>query len=124
MPPFGADVVIWFLGADRDALTYASGPWGLPNGQSEVPPEGQAGPDVRVMSTPTFAIVLDERPGLKALRLVNRRTGDRVELDAVTNSITVQATTELKLQAVGNITIQALAITLNGRPVAASPEPI
>jgi hypothetical protein len=124
VPPVGANVVVWFLGGEVDAPTYAPGPWSRPDGQSEVPAEGQAGPDVRVMSTPTFAIVLDERPGAAALRLVNRRTGDKVELDAVTNSVTVQATTELKLQAVGTITMQALAITLNGRPVAPSPEPI
>jgi hypothetical protein len=124
IPPVGANVVVWFAGGDVDVPLYAAAAWPSPDGRSEVPPEGQAGPDVRVMSTPTFAIVLDERPGSEALRLVNRRTGDKVELDAVRNSVTVQATTELKLQAVGAITLQALAITLNGRPVAPSPEPI
>jgi hypothetical protein len=124
VPPVGANVVVWFLGGEVDVPTYAPGPWSRPDGLSEVPAEGQAGPDVRVMSTPTFAIVLDERPGSEALRLVNRRTGDKVEIDAVRNSVTVRATTELSLQAVGAITLQALAITLNGRPVAPSPEPI
>jgi len=122
VPPEGADCAVWFAGGDPDVPLYIAGPYGKPGGQSEVPLEGQAGPDVRVFSTPTFAIVLDEQA--PALRLVNRKTGDKVEFDPTTNTITVQATTELKLQAVGRIAIEALAVTINGRPVAASPEPI
>jgi len=124
VPPVGADVGVLFAGADPDCPAYLCGPWGKPAGRSEVPTEGQVGPDVRVLSTPTFAIVLDERNGGAALRIVNRRSGDIVELDATTNSISITATTELRLQATGRISIDALAVTINGRPVATSPEPI
>jgi uncharacterized protein involved in type VI secretion and phage assembly len=124
VPPVGADVVVWFAGGDLDVPLYAAGPWGKPGGQSEVPTEGQAGPDVRVMSTPGFAVVIDERPGQQALRLVDRKTGNKVELNAVTNSITIKATTALLLESIGSVTVRALAVTLNGRPVAPGSTPI
>jgi len=124
VPPVGADVGVLFFGADPDSPCWIAGPWGRPGGASEVPTEGRASPDIRVLSTPTFAVVLDERDGGAALRLVNRKTGDMVELNATTNSISITATTELRLQATGRISIDALAVTINGRPVATSPEAI
>jgi hypothetical protein len=124
VPPVGADVGVLFAQADPDAPFWLAGPWGRPDGQSEVPFEGQAGPAVRVLSTPTLAVVLDERAGAQVLRLVNRRTGDTVVLDVATHTISIEATTELRLRAVGRISIDALSVTINGRPVAPSAEPI
>jgi hypothetical protein len=118
VPVEGAEVGVFFAGADLESVWYLPAHWGRPDGTTEVPAEADADPpDVQVLATPTFRVVLDERPGQRAMRLINKRSGDQIVLNAETNTISVEATTGLTLKATGVVSIEAMTITLNGRPV-------
>ena len=75
-------------------------------------------------ATPTFVIELDERADGRRLALTNRATGDRVVLDGETNAIEIDATTDVRIAAIGTVTIQGLVVTINGRVVAPGPQAI
>jgi hypothetical protein len=125
VPPIGATVAVWFHQGDLSEPYYLSGPWGAPDGASELPAEADASPpDNHVWATPTFTIQLDERAGQRRLALTNRATGDRIVMDGETNQIAIEATTDLRLSAYGRIALEAVTITLNGRVVSPSPKPI
>jgi hypothetical protein len=118
VPALGAEIGVLFNQGDIDAPFFIPGHWGRPGGVSEVPEEAQKSPpDNRVIATPTFRIELDESAGTRRLKLTNRRTGDYLELDAETNTVTLSATTTLTLRAVGAIAIDAPHVTIAGRVV-------
>jgi len=118
VPAEGAEVAVFFAHGDIDAPFFLSGHYGKPDGDSEVPEEAQVDPpDVQVIATPTFRIVLDERPGQRALKLINKRTGDQVVLDAEANTISLEGTTAITIKATGLVSIEGMTIALNGRPV-------
>ena len=55
---------------------------------------------------------------------VAKHNGDLIELDAETNSITIQATTSIVIKAEGAITLDAAQVNINGRAVRPSASPI
>ena len=125
VPEVGAEVGVLFNQGDLDSPCYLTAHWGLPEGQSEVPEEARrTPPDNRVLATETFRVELDETEGARRLRITNRKTGDHLELDAETNSITLQATTALTIRAVGAIRLEAPHITIGGRVVRPVKKPI
>jgi hypothetical protein len=125
VPERGAEVYVFFVGGDIDEPRYFAGHWGITDEGSEVPEEARkTPPDNRVFATRHFRIELDESEGVRKLRLLNRRTGDFIELDAETNAITIQATTTLTLTATGLVDIRGTLLQLNGRPVLPGPKPI
>jgi uncharacterized protein involved in type VI secretion and phage assembly len=118
VPAEGAEVALFFAHGDVNAPFYLAAHYGKPNGASEVPEEAQVDPpDVQVLATPTFRIVLDERPGHRALRLLNRKTGDQVVLDAEANTLTLEGTTAVTIRATGLVSIEGMTVAINGRPV-------
>jgi len=120
VPADGAEVAILFAAGSIQSPFYLAAHWGKPDGTSEVPAEGQVDPpDVQVIATPTFRIVLDERPGLRKLALINKKTGDQIVLDAETNTMSLEATTALTIKATGLISIDAMSVAINGRLVRA-----
>lgn len=126
VPALGATVALWFRQGDLEAEPfYLVSAWGKPGGDSEVPAEAQASPpDNHVWATPTFIIELDERADGRRLALTNRATGDRIVLDGETNAISIEATTDVRIQATGRVSIEGLVVTINGRVVAPSPNAI
>src|SRR5512133_3172719 len=125
VPEIGAEVGVFFDRGDVDHPHYLGGHWGRPGGEREVPAEAQKDPpDNRVLSTKTFCIELDQSKGECKLRLVNRKTGDRITLDAETNTISIEATTSITLRAVGAIAIEATTVTIAGRAVRPIAAPI
>jgi len=125
VPPLGAEVGILFANGDLDAAHYLCGHWGKPGGTNEVPQEGQrTPPDNYVIATPGFRIELDETAGVEKLKVTNRRNGDHITLDASTNTVLVQATTAVVIQAVGAIELNAAQITIKGRQVRPIADPI
>lgn len=117
-PALGAEVAVFFDRGDPEAPFYITANWGKPDGESEVPAEGQIDePDNVILSTPTFRVELDESDGANKLRLSNVVTGDTVWMDGESNEIMVAATTRLTLKAVGAVDIDAAVITIGGRPV-------
>ena len=62
VPAVGASVAVFFHQGDLAEPFYLCGPWGAPDGETEVPPEADTSPpDNHVWATPTFTIQLDER---------------------------------------------------------------
>ncbi len=79
---------------------------------------------VRVLSTATFRVELDQTPGRRKLKLTNKKTGDHLLFDAEDNTVTLEATTALLIHAVGAIEINAPQVTIRGRVVRPIDAPI
>lgn len=124
VPPLGAEVAVWFEQGDVDQPHYLAAHWGMPGGVSEVPVEAGGSADVQVLATPSFRIILDERAGRRHLAVIDRATGDGLELDAMSHTVTLRGTTGVRIESTGPLTIEALAITLNGRVVRPGGDPI
>jgi len=114
VPPVGAEVGVLFAGGAIDRPCYLGGPWG----RGEAPDEARTSPpDVVVLATQTFCVELSEAAGARALRLVNRHNGDRVEIDAESNTVSVVGTTMVEIRAEGAVSIDAPVVTIRGRVV-------
>jgi len=125
VPEEGAEVAVFFNQGKEDAPYYLAAHWGKPGGDSEVPVEAQRNPpDNRVFATKTFRIELDESEKSRKLKLTNKKTGDSLTFDAEDNTVTLEATTALTLKAVGAISIEAPLVTIAGRVVRPSADPI
>jgi uncharacterized protein involved in type VI secretion and phage assembly len=125
VPEEGAEVAVFFHQGDIDQPFYLAAHWGKPDGQSEVPEEAQKDPpDNRVLATETFRIELDETKGSRKLKLTNRKTGDFLEFNAETNTVTLQGTTSITIKAVGAISLEATQINIAGRVVRPTQDPI
>jgi len=110
VPEVGADVAVWFLHGDITRPHYLCAHWG----SGEVAEEATS-PNVRVLATETFRVVLDEDAG--QLALINRKTGDHLTFDAEANALVIEATTAIIMRAVGAVTIEGRQITIGGRVV-------
>lgn len=118
VPEQGAEVCVFFNQGEISSPYYITTNWGMPGGESEVPEEARKSPpNNRVIATETFRIEMDESEKDHKLRLLNRKTGDQIILDADQNSITIQGTTAIVIKAVGAITLDAAQISIQGRAV-------
>ncbi len=125
VPQLGAEVAVFFKEGDLGAPYYLCAHWGKPGGASEVPQEAQGTPpDNYVFSTQTFAVSLDETEGHRKLSLLNRKTGDTLVFDAEENSVRLEGTTAITIKAVGAVSIEGLQITIGGRIVRPTSDPI
>jgi len=125
VPELNAEVGIFFNQGNIDAPYYLAAHWGKPGGTSEVPLAAQRGePTNRVLSTKTFQVELDEGEGKRKLKLTNKKTGDHLVFDAEDNTVTLESTTALNLRALGAVSIDALHVTIAGRVVRRTPDPI
>lgn len=125
VPEVGAEVGVLFHLGDPDHPYYLGGDWGQPGGVSQVPvPAIDLGPDVRVIATKTWRIVLDDRAGSESLRLEDKVGLCWVEIDGVTRRVQVHGAASLVLDAIGSVDIRGLAVTINGRPVLPGGGPI
>lgn len=118
VPEVGAEVGILFLQGDPDWPYYLGGDYGAPEGRSEVPvPAIDHGPDVRVMASKGWRIILDDREGNETLKIEDKLGLCKIEIDGVTRRVLIHGTAALMMDAVGPVDIRGLTITLNGRPV-------
>jgi len=125
LPEEGVGVAVFFHQGDIDQPFYLAAHWGKPDGESEVPEEAQKDPpDNRVLATETFRIELDETEGSRKLKLTNRKTGDFLEFNAETNTVTLQGTTSITIKAVGAISLEATQVNIAGRVVRPTQDPI
>jgi len=125
VPEKFAEVAVFFNQGKEDAPYYLPAHWGKPGGESEVPAEAQRNPpDNRVFATEHFRIELNETAKRRKLKLTNKKTGDALTFDAEDNTVTLEATTALTLKAVGAISIDAPLVTIAGRVVRPTADPI
>lgn len=130
VPPVGAEVGVWFVQGDPDQPRYAAGHWGAPKGQGSQAPTPVQEVDVkdaqhiRCFETPRFLFTFDDREGHHSVELKDKVSGDGFLLDAETRALRITGTAALILQSVGAVSIEGLAVTINGRAVKDSPDPI
>lgn len=125
IPPTGAEVAVCFHRGNPDRPYYLAGNWTLGNVPEEAKgPTGKGDPDVYVLASSDFAVVMDERAATKGMKLLHRPSGDVLEYDGLLRQWTLRATTAVKIESVGQIDIQGLAVTINGRPVLPINQPI
>jgi uncharacterized protein involved in type VI secretion and phage assembly len=118
VPEEGAEVAVWFAHGDLQHPHYLAAHWGA--GEA---PEG-ATPANRVLSTKTFRVELDETAGRRRMKLTEKKTGAYLEFDAEDNTVTLSATTALTLRAEGAISIEAPVVTIGGRLVRPTEDPL
>lgn len=124
-PKVGHDVVVIFLGGDIEKPVYLPAWWGddeKPEDLQGLPPE--EAPLVQVLELDRFKVTVDERAGKEQLVLQDKLTGDVIQMDGTTGGIQVKATTTLLLKCDGNVVIEGVAVTINGRSVLADPKAI
>lgn len=125
VPAVGSDVVLIFMGGDPERPFYAPAHWS----KEELPADLQGLPAaeahlVQTLEIGRYKITVDERPGKEQLSVQDKGTGDLVQLDGTTGGVLIKATTALRLQCDGAIDVEALSVTLNGRPLLADDKPI
>jgi phage baseplate assembly protein gpV len=131
IPKVGADVGVWFLAGDHDRVFYVPGHCIAPRGQSKAPTTIQAAdvtPDaaaqISVWETEDHVIVLDGRPGAQGFEVRDKITGDGVSYERASMSLSIKSTVAVKIESSGVVDINALAVTIMGRPVVPGAGPI
>lgn len=133
IPEDGAEVSIFFKMGDADRPRYLAGPWGAPEGVPEIPTAAQGltpeqTPNVRVFESRRYELVMDDNAGRERLsirdKLAPEGGEDIIELDGVANGVVVRGTAGVVIESVGAVAINALSVTINGRPVRDTDDPI
>ncbi|NUP12876.1 MAG: hypothetical protein HOW73_43105 [Polyangiaceae bacterium] len=125
VPAIGSDVVVTFLGGDPNRPLWEGAWWGKPPAGSEMPtplrdlPPAEV-PRVQCMQVGTVVITFDEREGQRKFSVEDLTSGDSVVLDLEKQGISINATSALILKAVGAVSIDGAAVTINGRVVRAT----
>lgn len=125
-PPIGAEVGVWFKSGDLDHARYIAGPIG----EGEAPDEVEESSVEDAVKIPflfngdRFKIIVDEREGKVRAAIEDKKTGDRLEIDGVALGIRIQGTSAISIECTGPVDIKASSITLNGRRIAPSKNPI
>lgn len=124
IPKEGSEVVLLFSHGDPDHPYYLTSNWTVGSVPDEAVVGGKGDPDIRVIASGDYAVVFDESgPGSK-FSIIHRPSGDVIEHDGLTRRWRVNATVGITLEAVGEIQINGTIVTINGRTVLPSPEPI
>lgn len=122
-PDKGAEVNVVFIEGNPNNGRYRLGHWG----EGEIPSGAVASDDGdhKVFDDGVLRVERDERSASKGYRLKHSPTDTLLmELDANTLRMKVVAPTSLNLEAVGEVRITGGAVSINGRPVLKSGEPI
>jgi hypothetical protein len=124
-PKVGSDVVVIFLGGDIERPVYLPAWWGddeVPEDLRDASPEEAA--RVQVLELDRYKVVVDEREGREQLVVQDKATGDMLQLDGATGGVLLKATTRLVLRCDGDVSVEGLTVTINGRPVLPDAKPI
>lgn len=126
VPQVGAEVGVWFKHGDEDHPFYVPGWWLLEQQPDTIKGlSADEAPDVHVIETKSWALVLDDRAGRQNLLIKSKALDtDLIELDGVTHGVTIKGTVGVNIESLGAIRIQGTAVTINGRAVAPVTKPI
>jgi len=132
VPPIGGDVAVWFHRGDPHGHAYYQpANWGTPKGVSEAPTFITKDPTVTPanawqlsgVETDRYYAVIDDRPGVQAVRIVDKVSGDKIEMDGKLRRMNIVCTGTLTISG-GQVLINGARVAINGRPVAAFGGPI
>jgi hypothetical protein len=129
VPEVGAEVAVWFHQGDVDEVHYIPGCFRAPRRTSGLNARVSAkspadAPKVKVLETDRWLVVLDDSLDTPGLLLSDKVSGDGIELDGLTRQMSIVATSSIRIAAIGTVAIEGVNVTINGRPVAPSTEPI
>lgn len=111
-PDVGADVAVMFHQGDTDAPVYWSGHWGLPDAGAETPTrpleesDPKLAPQAKTYETARFQMVFDDRESAKTWFILDKQTGDVVEMSDA-NGIRVQSKGVVRVEAAGNVEVES-----------------
>jgi uncharacterized protein involved in type VI secretion and phage assembly len=129
VPPKGAEVSVWFVQGDPERPRYCPSHWGAPGGQSQAPTPVQdatveEAPLIGCIETDNFLLVFDDRPGKRSVEIGVKESGDRLIFDAESHMVELKGTVGVRIKSTGAISLEALRVTINGRPVLPGKKPI
>jgi len=130
VPNVGSEVAVFLHQGDVDQPHYMAGNWAAPGGAAQIPTPAQGKsesdtPKVRCIETDRWIIILDDTDTGASLSLVDKSVPNAIlEYNGLTRQLSIFATVGITIQSVGQIEIQGLNVTINGRPVQPSTEPI
>jgi hypothetical protein len=111
VPPLGAEVGVFFRLGDIDQPYYVGGHLG--QGEELTGTDGD--PDAQAIETESYVILIDDRPESKSLTLMDKSTGDCIQLNGVQRALTIKATAAIRIEAEGFVYINGLEVFINGK---------
>jgi hypothetical protein len=112
IPPIGAEVGIFFKQGHTDHPYYMSANWGI----GEIPQNSEDGdPDIKVVAFKDYDIVINEKTGQKGFKILDKAINDNIiEFNGITQTLSIKAVTSIAIEAIGEITLDALTVIING----------
>lgn len=126
-PDIGAAVNAWFVMGHPDNGRYRKGHWGIKDDGSTEVPSGAvvtAAGDHKIYDDGILRVERDDRSGTAGLRFKHADGTTFAEYDAATRRVRFYAASAVELETLGEISMDAARVTINGRVVADSGEPI
>jgi len=125
-PDVNTPVAVFFFNDNLDNGGYLLGYWGSPGGVKEIPDGASVSEngDVKIYDDGILRIERDSTPGTKGIRIKHSDGTTLLEYDANTRRMKLFASTSVELAATGEMKITGGAVTVNGRRVLSSGDPI
>lgn len=125
VPKVGSDVVVWFIGGDKDRPIYASAWWGKPASGSEMPTPIRDVPvedakKIQAIEIDRLVISYDEREDRRLFSLEDKVSGDSIVWDLNAQGMRIELTSALIIKVFGALDIDAAQVTIKGRQVYAT----
>jgi hypothetical protein len=131
VPPLGADIVIFYIGGQRENGRYLAGNFGrdeLPAGTSVASDaEARTGEgDNTVWNDGRVKVEVDSRAASAGVRISDAVTGLGIDIDfnATTRTATITGQLGVVVSSSGTISISGSTVLINGRPVSPVGPPI
>lgn len=83
VPKVGSNVVVFLNQGDVDAPFYMTGPFGSPEGESDVPEQATSDVDYYVLRWRQFHLVINGKPGEEKIFVTDEVSGTKLEIDRI-----------------------------------------
>lgn len=124
VPSLGANVIVFLNQGEVDHPYYMPGPFGAPDGNSDVPEQAPDGsPDITVLRFRDFHITLDGTPGAEKLIIEDLDSTNRIEFDRTSENFSINVEGEKIVEIKGDRSVaieegdDSLNIQLGSRTV-------